>query len=706
MKAIKYLRRQSEPFLAALGFVLVFLLGVVDYLTGPEISFSIFYLLPVSMATWLADRRIGVSIASASAIAWLVADLLWAVPYSHPFIPYWNATMRLGVFLLFVFLLAALKALNERLEEKVEARTAALKKEIAERKRIESALQEERAMLAHRVEERTEALSAANAELIGAARMKDEFLASMSHELRTPLNAILGLSEALQEQVYGQLNEKQLKALSGVEESGRHLLALINDILDLSKIEADKLKLEIGPVSIDAVCQASLRLINQIAHKKQLKVSSTFDNALTTLEADGRRLKQILVNLLSNAVKFTPESGAIGLDVVGNVKQGAMQFTVWDTGIGIPREEIQRLFQPFVQLDSSLSRQYPGTGLGLALARRLVELHGGGITVASELGKGSRFTVSLPWQAPVESFCTVEPSESISTTIGASCRALIIEDSPPSAEQLARYLSELSIETVIHPRANGAIAKAAELQPDVIILDLLLPELAGWQVLVKLKAESRTQNIPVLIVSVMDERTQGLALGAAEYLLKPISRQQLQGALSKILPQAILMKPDLHCQDFAKRKEPSCTIPTGEKEPEFLPGQELSAEPPLILLAEDNESNIAVLSEYLLTRRYRVGVARNGSEAVARAREKRPDVILMDIQMPGMDGLEATRRIRANADLATIPIIALTALAMPGDRERCLQAGVNDYMSKPVSLKNLFAAIEQQLHQNQKKQLT
>jgi signal transduction histidine kinase/CheY-like chemotaxis protein/integral membrane sensor domain MASE1 len=560
-----------------------------------------------------------------------------------------------------------------------------IQQELAERRQIEAALKEERALLARRIEERTAELSAANAELARAARMKDEFLASMSHELRTPLNAVLGLCEALQEQVYGLLNEKQLRALSSIEESGRHLLALINDILDISKIEAGKLTLEIVPVPVGAVCEASLRLIQQIAEKKQIKIASTFNNASTTIQADGRRLKQILVNLLSNAVKFTPEGGALGLEVVGDAKQSVMRFTVWDTGIGILPQEMERLFQPFVQLDGSLSRQYPGTGLGLALVHRLIEMHGGGIAVESVSGKGSRFTASLPWQGPVAVPAAIESAKPVCANVTAIHRALIIEDSPASADQLARYLSELEIETVIHPRAHGAIAKTLEVQPDVIILDILLPELSGLEVLANLKAEPRTQKIPVLIVSVMDDRAHGLALGAAEYLVKPISRQQLQEALSKILPQmgeVGLAQP---------RSHKFCTSNMRKSDFTF---QEPGAESPLILLVEDNESSINTLSDYLLTKSYRIVVARNGSEAIACAKEKHPDVILMDIQMPGMDGLEATRHIRADGNLATTPIIALTALAMPGDRERCLEAGANDYMSKPISLKSLSAAIE------------
>jgi signal transduction histidine kinase len=228
-------------------------------------------------------------------------------------------------------------------------------REIVERKQVEAILAQERTLLAQRVEERTSELSVANAELARSARLKDEFLASMSHELRTPLNAILGMSEALLEQVYGELNEKQLKSLRSVEESGRHLLALINDILDLSKIGAGKLELDLGPVPVESACQSSLRIIKESAQKKQLKVSCSFDGAVTLIQADGRRLKQILVNLLNNAVKFTPEGGLIGLEVRGDIEHQMVYLTVWDTGIGISPQDVGRLFQPFVQLEDRKS---------------------------------------------------------------------------------------------------------------------------------------------------------------------------------------------------------------------------------------------------------------------------------------------------------------------------------------------------------------
>lgn len=520
--------------------------------------------------------------------------------------------------------------------------------------------------------ESSERISLANAELARATRLKDEFLANMSHELRTPLNAILGLSEALQEEVYGTLTDKQRKSLATIEKSGQHLLDLINDILDLSKIESGKMSLQVTPVSLESLCESSLTFVKQQAHQKMIKLNSNIAPGIGDIEVDERRMRQALVNLLSNAVKFTSEGGEVWLDVNVDAENETLQISVTDTGIGIAPEHLDKLFQPFVQLDSSLTRRYTGTGLGLALVRRIVEFHGGSVSLASEEGKGSQFTLSLPWKNPNPILPNAAESDEEQSELPRLERALVIDDSEPAAKQIARYLMELGTAVTIHSQGDGAIEVVRQIKPDVIILDILLPDRSGWEVLFQLKANPTTRHIPVLVMSVVDERSHGLALGASDYLLKPLSRQQVQTALSKI---------------FALSQLAGNTA---------LPGTPQSEQPsPLILLAEDNEANISTLIDYLQIQEFKVIVARNGLEAVQQAMQQQPDLILMDIQMPEMDGLEATRLIRTHAPTATTPIIALTALAMPGDRERCLAAGANEYVTKPIGLKKLLNLIQE-----------
>ncbi|MEQ8461966.1 PAS domain S-box protein [Coleofasciculus sp. E1-EBD-02] len=536
--------------------------------------------------------------------------------------------------------------------------SCALVYDITERKQAEKQLRES-----------NERISLANAELARATRLKDEFLASMSHELRTPLNAILGLAEALQEEVYGSLTPKQQKSLATIEESGKHLLELINDILDLSKIESGKMSLSVSLVSVDSLCESSLTLIKQQAQQKNIRLDYHIAPGLSEIEVDERRIRQVLVNLLSNAVKFTPDGGKVSLQVTTDPDGEQLQLSVIDTGIGIAPENLDKLFKPFVQLDSSLSRRYAGTGLGLALVRRIVELQGGSIALESEVGKGSCFTVNLPWKHPSRIGERLKQPKLMVGELPPIHKALVVEDSDASANHIARYLGELGITVLIHPQGEGTINAVQTFNPDVIILDILLPHISGWEVLVQLKDNLATQSIPVVVVSVVDDPTQALELGASDYLLKPISRPQLQSVLSQLFTTP-----------------PETTPPVVEEQL------------PLILLAEDNEANIITLTDYLHSKGFRVVLARNGIEAVQQAKQYTPDLILMDIQMPEMDGLESTRQIRADSDLPRMPIIAVTALAMPGDREKCLAAGATEYMAKPIRLKKLVTLIEQYLH--------
>ncbi len=546
-------------------------------------------------------------------------------------------------------------------------------RDITERKQMLKALEDERALLARRVQERTADLSIINAELIKANRLKDEFLASMSHELRTPLNAILGMSEILKEGIYGSLNDKQLKSIKTVEESGQHLLSLINDILDVSKINAGKIELDIDAVEIESLSEACLRLVKQLAYQKNISITSKISNNVQNLRADSRRLKQAIVNLLSNAIKFTPKGGSIGLEILGDEENQIISFVVWDTGIGIAPEHLEKLFVPFTQLDSSLARENVGTGLGLSLVKGIAELHGGGVKLESDLGKGSRFTISLPWYKLNKKI--LSPTKQIAKAKPISVeKVLIIEDSYSTFTQVSRYLVDIGSKKVELSDGSTVLEKAIELQPDLIILDILLSDLlgiTGWDILKKLKADSRTEKIPVLVISVLDEEIKSKTLGASAYLLKPIARENLTFALHKI------------GYESSKNTEP------------------LEIETPEIsyklLIVEDNQYNLDIIYDYLSSHKYELVVARNGKEALDSAIENNPDLILMDVQMPGMDGLEATRLIRTREELKKTPIIAMTALAMPGDRERCLQAGMDDYITKPIDFKKLSQMIKKYL---------
>ncbi|NTV62387.1 MAG: PAS domain S-box protein, partial [Oscillochloris sp.] len=344
-------------------------------------------------------------------------------------------------------------------------------RDITERKRRDDEIRQLNSELELRVAERTADLSRVNAELNRALRTKDEFLATMSHELRTPLNGILSFSELLLEQISGPLTERQLRSVQLIETSGRHLLSLINDILDLSKIEAERMDLYLESHSVVEICEASLLFVKEIATKKGLRVGFACNDNLAMMDVDAKRLKQMLVNLLSNAVKFTPEGGQVRLMALVDAGEGVVRFIVEDSGIGIAAEDMDLLFKPFTQLDGGLTRQHEGTGLGLALVRRLSDLFGGSIHVESAgLGQGSRFTLSLPWHW---NNGVIQDPDRLSGQADTITHALVIEDSPSAAGQIAGYLRELGIQVTILPQADQLADHALSLRPDVIFLDLI-----------------------------------------------------------------------------------------------------------------------------------------------------------------------------------------------------------------------------------------
>lgn len=406
------------------------------------------------------------------------------------------------------------------------------------------AVQLQRQQAEEQLRRANEYLAITNLELARATRLKDEFLANMSHELRTPLNAIMGLSEVLQTEAFGEINDKQRQFLVTIQNSGSHLLELINDILDLAKIEAGKLELQMSPVFIQSLCEESLAFVKYQAHEKNIALNLHLQNTSSFVQVDERRIRQVLINLLSNAVKFTPDGGSVTLTVEGSPEAQWFQCSVADTGIGIAPADVEKLFQAFVQIDSSLSRRYEGTGLGLVLVKQIVELHGGRILVESQQGQGSCFTVLLPWE-----------------------------------------------NSLLYPSA------------------------------------------------------------AEEQIASSADRSK---------------------------------IAAGKKHPVQ----------PTVLVAEDNPDNVVTLISYLQAKGFHILLARDGIEAVNMAKFHLPHLILMDIQMPHCNGLEAIDALRQNPNTSQIPIFALTALAMPGDRERCLTAGADEYLMKPVQLSHLVNLIQ------------
>ncbi len=428
-----------------------------------------------------------------------------------------------------------------------EQRAQQFQTTLAARQQSEAALRESEAryrLLYAEVEQRVQELHAANAQLAQAARVKNEFLASVSHELRTPLNAILGLTESLQENAYGPVSEAQQGVLGNITYSGRHLLALITDILDVAKIEAGQFTLELGPAAVDAICQASLMLIKQKAEQKKLTVTMQFDAAVKLIETDDRRLKQILLNLLDNAIKFTPTEGTIGIDIRGDSENKIVYFSVWDSGIGIAAKDFPRLFKPFVQLDSGLAREYAGSGLGLVLVYRMAEMQGGSVQVESEVGKGSRFTVALPWRVPTigtvaamnETALSLPPTHTLSSTCPL---ALIADDQDLVTTELTHLLLGQGIHTVVTKDGADALEKAISLRPALLLLDMQLPPFDETTTLLTLRKQPHLQSVPIVAMSAVvwpGSEQPYLAAGATTYVSKPIGAKQLQHLLQQWLP--------------------------------------------------------------------------------------------------------------------------------------------------------------------------
>ncbi len=365
-----------------------------------------------------------------------------------------------------------------------------------------------------------------------ASRHKSEFLASMSHELRTPLNAVIGFSDVLLDGMFGALNAKQCEYLEDIRDSGRHLLELLNEILDLSKIEAGRMELEPAPFSLVEALERGLTMVRDRAAQHSLELSLEVEPGLDTIVADELRIRQVILNLLTNAVKFTPDGGSV--EVKARRLDGELETTVRDTGIGIGEEDQARIFESFQQGGRDAKEE--GTGLGLTLSRRIVELHGGRVWVESELGRGSTFGFTIPLRAAATGTGGIAPSAPArepSPRRNGATTILLVEDEEHSIDLLTLHLSGAGFEVEVARDGRAGLDLARSLRPAGIVLDIMLPELDGWDVLATLKADPELAEIPVIIVSMLDERGKGFALGAAEYLVKPVARGDVHSALER-----------------------------------------------------------------------------------------------------------------------------------------------------------------------------
>ena len=516
---------------------------------------------------------------------------------------------------------------------------------------------------------KNEEIERQNLMLEQASRMKSEFLANMSHELRTPLNAIIGFSELLKDGVIGELTEEQQEHTTLIFDSGQHLLALINDILDLSKIEAGKLALEPAEFSLPSLLGNSLTMLREKAGKHRIQLALEIEPGLESISGDERKLKQVLYNLLSNAVKFTDDGGRVSVTArrshraIGkDARCETVEIAVEDSGIGIAAADVAKLFNPFVQLDASLARRYEGTGLGLVMVKRLVELHGGGVEVTSEVGKGSRFSFWLPLKpgetalpetaAPVgaTSRSRLDAGDrglETAPTEAATRLALIVEDDDVAAQLLAAQLHADGFACARAASAEAALEWLRDHRPDLITLDILLPDTDGWEVLNRVKGDPRLADIPVVIVTITDDAEKGYLLGAASVLQKPVLRKQLELTL----------------------RSHGLLRPHGEKKPR-------------VLVVDDDKRQTDLLASQLEALDCVVLVANGGREGIDLAKNERPDLLVLDLMMPEVTGFDVVEALRTDPATRKIPILVVTAKDLTRQERELLNGSVAEIMRK------------------------
>jgi signal transduction histidine kinase/DNA-binding response OmpR family regulator len=513
--------------------------------------------------------------------------------------------------------------------------------------------------LEEKVTQRTSELQAANQELARANKLKSEFLANVSHELRTPLSAIIGFSQILMDGIDGPMNEEQQQDVQQVNKSGQSLLGLINQILDLSKIEAGKMELVTERVELPELVASVLDSIRPLAQEKGLRIEAQLPADLAAIDADPNRVKQILINLLSNAVKFT-ERGHITIWAQPTGRM--MRISVRDTGIGISADSQKVIFEEFVQGDGSSTRRHGGTGLGLSIVRKLVEMHGGAITVVSEPDMGSTFTFTLPMWAAAPAAPAPRPRPLQQPVRGVPGRAVLVVDDDPGVRQLiARHLEQEGWRTVQASNAADALQLARESRPVLVTLDIMMPDASGWWVLERLKEDPQTAGIPVLVVTIVEDQRMVFALGASDYLSKPYDRRQLIDRVRRLLPDLL-----------GKR----------------------------VLVVDDDADARAMLCKILRDEGAEVSEVGDGAEGIATITQTPVDLVLLDLMMPGMSGFEMVARLRATPATAATPIVIVSAKELTAEDVRTLNGQVQRFIAKgAIDPAGLAAAVRQVLGQ-------